>query len=251
MNNDRKETERLTPTYETSTREDYEVLNKQLHKKDSLDVLKWANTTYGHHLVYACSFGAEAMVLLDLLSKVQKDAHILFLDTDFHFDETYELIEEVKERYPQFHITLAKPMLTPDEQARTHGERLWETNPDLCCQIRKLDVLDRELNPYHAWLSGLRREQSPTRAKTEFVNADHKFQKMKICPLIHWTEEEIWMYIELHQLPYNRLHNQHYPSIGCTYCTRPVLPGEDERAGRWAGTTKTECGLHAEGGNER
>ncbi|MBM7632314.1 phosphoadenylyl-sulfate reductase [Geomicrobium sediminis] len=240
----------MSVRYHTAQHKDYETLNRKLHNKDSLDVLKWADHSFGNRLVYACSFGAEAMVLLDLLSKVQKDARILFLDTDFHFKETKQLIERVEKRYPSFEITQAKPALTPVEQAAAYGERLWETNPDLCCQMRKLDVLEHHLQPYDAWLSGLRREQSPTRANTEYVNADHKFQKIKVCPLIHWTEEEIWMYIRLHQLPYNELHDQHYPSIGCTHCTRPVLPGEDERAGRWAGTGKTECGLHTEGGRQ-
>ncbi|AST95054.1 phosphoadenylyl-sulfate reductase [Shouchella clausii] len=231
--------------YQQMEAPDYEKVNTKLKNRDSLDILRWANQTYGEKLVYACSFGAEAMVLLDLLSKVQKEAHILFLDTDFHFAETYELIERVKERYPKFRINMAKPALSPEEQAERYGEELWLKNPDQCCQIRKLDVLARELEPYDAWLSGLRREQSPTRANTEFVNQDKRFKKVKVCPLIHWTEEEIWMYIKLHQLPYNELHDHHYPSIGCTYCTKAVMPGEDARSGRWAGTGKTECGLHA------
>lgn len=231
--------------YQEMERVDYDKLNATLKNRDSLDVLRWAKDTFDKKLVYACSFGAEAMVLLDLLSKVQKEANILFLDTDFHFSETYELIERVQERYPQFQINLAKPALTPSEQANQFGEQLWLKNPDQCCQIRKLDVLERELGNYDAWLSGLRREQSPTRANTEFVNQDKRFKKLKICPLIHWTEEEIWMYIQLHKLPYNELHDQHYPSIGCTYCTNPVLPGEDARSGRWSGTGKIECGLHA------
>ncbi|WP_413077182.1 phosphoadenylyl-sulfate reductase [Shouchella phoenicis] len=231
--------------YKEMQEEDYDVLNSKLKSRDSLDILRFAQQTYGEHLVYACSFGAEAMVMLDLLSKVQKDAHILFLDTDFHFQETYELIEKVKQRYPDMQIKLAKPQLTPEEQAQQFGDKLWLSNPDKCCQIRKLDVLEREMAPFDAWLSGLRREQSPTRANTEFINQDQRFKKVKICPLIHWTEEEIWMYIELHKLPYNPLHDQHYPSIGCTYCTNPVMPGQDNRSGRWQGNQKTECGLHA------
>ncbi|WP_059103148.1 phosphoadenylyl-sulfate reductase [Shouchella shacheensis] len=231
--------------YKELSDRDYEELNETLKKSDSLDVLKWAAQTYGNKLVYACSFGAEAMVLLDLLSKVQRKAHILFLDTDFHFKETYELIDRVKERYPDFVIQMARPELTPEEQAAKYGEALWESDPNKCCQIRKLDVLERGLAPYDAWLSGLRRAQSPTRANTEFVNRDDRFQAVKICPLIHWTEEEVWMYIQLHNLPYNELHDQSYPSIGCTYCTQAVAAGEDARSGRWSNHTKTECGLHA------
>ncbi|MDY7222006.1 phosphoadenylyl-sulfate reductase [Halalkalibacterium halodurans] len=219
-------------------------VNQALERKDSLDVIKWAYKTYGDKLVYACSMGAEGMVLIDLISKVRPDAPVIFLDTDFHFSETYELIERVKERYPKLQLKLVKPELTPEEQAETYGDRLWERQPDLCCKLRKLVPLEKELAQYDAWMSGLRRDQSPTRKNTQFVNEDRRFGSTKICPLIHWTSEEIWMYIELHQLPYNDLHDKQYPSIGCEYCTRPVKEGEDERAGRWSNTSKTECGLH-------
>ncbi|GIO23702.1 phosphoadenylyl-sulfate reductase [Oceanobacillus sp. J11TS1] len=231
-------------TYQQAVIEDYEAINQKLEKKDSLEILKWAYQTYGDEIVYACSFGAEGIVLIDMIHKVKKDAVIVFLDTDFHFKETYELIDRVKQRYPTLKIEMVKPELTPEEQAEAHGPALWKVNPDLCCKIRKLVPLEQELNKYTAWISGLRREQSPTRANTQFVNQDRRFQSTKICPLIHWTEEEIWMYIKLHQLPYNELHDKNYPSIGCAYCTKAVLNGEDTRSGRWANTNKTECGLH-------
>ncbi|WP_040978987.1 phosphoadenylyl-sulfate reductase [Oceanobacillus jeddahense] len=233
-------------TYQKAAAEDYDSLNQKLKNKDSLEILKWAYQTYGDELVYACSFGAEGIVLIDMIHKVKKDAVIVFLDTDFHFKETYELIDRVKARYPSLRIEMTKPELTSEEQAEVHGAELWKVNPDLCCSIRKLIPLEQQLNQYTAWISGLRREQSPTRANTEFVNQDRRFQSVKICPLIHWTEEEIWMYIRLHQLPYNELHDKNYPSIGCEYCTKPVLEGEDARSGRWADTNKTECGLHQE-----
>ncbi|MDV2884119.1 phosphoadenylyl-sulfate reductase [Alkalihalophilus pseudofirmus] len=231
-------------TYQSLHEEDYKSLNDQLKNKDSLDVLKWAYQTFGDELVYSCSFGAEGMVLIDLISKVKKDAKIVFLDTDFHFKETYELIDKVKKKYPTLTIELKKPTLTPVEQSEIHGEELWKTNPDLCCQLRKLTPLESVLSEHQAWISGLRREQSPTRANTQFINKDQRFQSIKVCPLIHWTEEEIWMYIKLHKLPYNALHDQNFPSIGCEFCTKPVQPGEDPRSGRWAGSAKTECGLH-------
>lgn len=233
--------------YQQAAAEDYEAINQKLEKKDSLEVLKWAYQAYGDDIVYACSFGAEGMVLIDMIYKVKKEAAIVFLDTDFHFKETYELIDQVKQRYPSLRIELTKPGLKPAEQAEAHGSELWKVNPDLCCKIRKLIPLEQELNKYTAWMSGLRREQSSTRANTQFVNQDQRFQSIKICPLIHWTEEEIWMYINLHQLPYNSLHDRNYPSIGCEYCTKPVQKGEDPRSGRWANTNKTECGLHQQG----
>ncbi|KHF41787.1 phosphoadenylyl-sulfate reductase [Halalkalibacter okhensis] len=230
--------------YQALINEDYERLNKELEHKDSLEVLKWAYREFGENLVYSCSFGVEGMVLIDLISKVKKDATIVFLDTDFHFKETYHLIDKVKKRYPSLNIELAKPDLTPEEQKQQHGDRLWERDPDACCNIRKMVPLERELSRYDAWISGLRREQSPTRANTQFVNRDNRFKSIKICPLIHWKEEEIWMYVKLHQLDYNELHDKSYPSIGCEYCTKPVAKGEDPRSGRWANLAKTECGLH-------
>lgn len=229
-------------TYDTW---DEELVNElQSQFKDSLDVLKWAYREYGDDIIYACSFGAEGIVLIDLISKVNKHAKIIFLDTDLHFKETYELIEKVKSKYPSLQIELIKPSLTLKEQANIYGERLWERNPDQCCNLRKIEPLRAQLNRVSAWISGLRREQSPTRQKTNYINKDDKFRSIKICPLIYWTWEEIWMYIRLHQLPYNPLHDRGYPSIGCEMCTAPAANPNDFRSGRWVNTKKTECGLH-------
>lgn len=230
--------------YRTMDDVEYVRIHEQLANKDTLEVIRWAYGTYEHDVVYACSFGAEGVVLIDLISKVNNKATIIFLDTDFHFEETYLLIKKVRSRYPSLDIRLIKSALSPEQQHQQFGEDLWRRDPDLCCKIRKLHPLEKELDKYKAWISGLRREQSETRRKINFVNKDSRFEKVKICPLIHWTEEEIWMYIKLHQLPYNELHDQSYPSIGCTHCTRPVAEGEDSRSGRWANSLKTECGLH-------
>lgn len=217
------------------------ILEKQ---KEYLDVLKWAFREYGNDIVYACSFGAEGIVLIDLISKVNKQAQIIFLDTGLHFVETYDLIEQVKERYPTLQITMVKPKLSLTEQFEKYGGELWKENPNLCCQLRKVDPLKEALSGVKAWISGLRREQSITRRNTQYINRDDKFQNIKICPLIHWTWEEIMTYIELNKLPYNPLHDNGYPSIGCAPCTLPVKDSEDSRAGRWAGLSKIECGLH-------
>lgn len=231
-------------SYWSLTEEIQHDINEQLAKKDAIGVLKWAYSSFGEEIVYACSFGAEGIVLIDLISKVKADATIVFLDTNLHFKETYQLINHVKERYPSLNIQLKNPELTVEEQNQIHGKELWKTAPDQCCKIRKLKPLEEELSKYHAWISGLRREQSSTRANVEFVNRDNRFQSIKICPLIHWTSEEIWLYIKLHKLPYNELHDQNYPSIGCETCTIPVAEGEDSRKGRWVNSEKTECGLH-------
>lgn len=231
-----------TLTYETWNDHKAGIILSE--QRDFLDVLKWAFQEYQEEIVYACSFGAEGMVLIDLIYKVNQRAKIVFLDTGLHFSETYELIDQVKKRYPLLKIGLAKPKLTVAEQAGKFGEELWRHNPNLCCQMRKVEPLKEALSDVKAWISGLRRDQSPFRSKTNYINKDEKFHKIKICPLIHWTWKDIITYIDLNKLPYNPLHDQGYPSIGCAPCTQPVVEMGDYRAGRWVGQAKTECGLH-------
>lgn len=229
-------------TYETWN--DEKVQNVLNQHKEYLDILKWAYSEYGEDIVYSCSFGAEGIVLIDLISKINKRAAIVFLDTGLHFQETYELIDQVKKRYPELQIEMVQPKMSLTQQSKWYGEELWKDNPNLCCHMRKIIPLTEALADRKAWISGLRRVQSPSRSKTEYVNRDDKFKKIKICPLIHWTWDEVRLYLELNKLPYNPLHDQGYPSIGCAPCTSKVSDTSDLRAGRWAGLTKTECGLH-------
>lgn len=212
-------------------------------------ILQWAYDSYGDGVVYACSFGAEGIVLIDLISKVKQDASVVFLDTGIHFQETYDLIDKVKDKYPNLRIELKKPELTLEEQAAEYGSALWTRNPDQCCFIRKIKPLEDVLQGAPAWISGLRREQSASRKHTDFVNKDQRFKSIKICPLIHWTWDDVWAYIKNNDLPYNELHDQGYPSIGCIPCTSRVTDSDDPRAGRWQGFNKTECGLHLPGNN--
>lgn len=227
-------------TYDSWSEQDVESISL----KDSIDCLKWTFNQYQEEVVYACSFGAESTVLLDLISKITANANITFINTNLHFKETYDYINVVKQNYPNFNIKFIQTQLTLAQQANQFGEKLWETNPDRCCQIRKIEPLKQELTKYKAWISGLRREQSSSRANVHYINKDDKFKLVKICPLIQWTWEEIWMYIKLHQLPYHNLHDKGYPSIGCEVCTKPVDNGGDLRSGRWQSHSKTECGLH-------
>lgn len=212
--------------------------------KGALEVLQWAYDHYKDEIVYACSFGIEGIVLIDLIAKVKKDAKIVFLDTDVHFEETYKLIEAVKERYPDLQIEMKKPSLTLEEQAGQFGDELWLREPNKCCEIRKVIPLNEVLSNSTAWLSGLRREQGETRKNTEFINKDNKFKSVKVCPLIHWTWKDVWRYAHKNNLAYNILHDQGYPSIGCKTCTKPAINIDDLRSGRWTGSGKTECGLH-------
>ncbi|MGG0719623.1 phosphoadenylyl-sulfate reductase [Robertmurraya massiliosenegalensis] len=213
--------------------------------KGALSVIEWAFRMYPEEkITYASSFGAEGIVLIDLIHQVKPDAHIVFLDTDLHFPETYEVIEKIEKRFPTLRIEKKKPAFTLERQAEKYGTALWKRDPNQCCHIRKVVPLREAIGEKEAWISGLRREQSPSRAQTEFLNKDDKFKNVKICPLIHWTWDEIWAYIKAHELPYNELHDHLYPSIGCFPCTQPVTKDGDSRAGRWTGSSKTECGLH-------
>ena len=145
-----------------------------------------------------------------------------------------------------FEVERCRAALTPLAQAAAHGEALWSRDPDRCCRIRKVEPLAAKLATLQAWITGIRRDQAPTRANAKKLEWDEKFELWKANPIADWTSEQVWEHIRAHDLPYNPLHDQGYPSIGCTNCTRPVKPGEDPRAGRWSGFAKTECGLHKE-----
>lgn len=233
------------PVYETWD----DSIGKEIEKErlDYFDVLKWGYQTYGNELVYACSFGAEGIVMIDLISKVNKQADVIFLDTGLHFKETYDLINSVKRKYPKLNIRMLQPELTVDEQAEEYGDKLWKRDPNLCCHMRKTVPLTKALEGKKAWISGLRKDQSPTRKHIRFLNKDDKFQLIKICPLKDWTWEDVWTYINVNNLPYNPLHDRGYPSIGCEMCTLPAKRTADLRSGRWAHLEKTECGLHQSG----
>ncbi len=207
------------------------------------DLLVYAIDAYFPQIVLASSFGAEDVALIDMVHRINPKTPIMYLDTDFLFKETYETRDALIRKYGIAPIQV-KSLLTPTRQAEQFGDKLWERHPDECCNQRKVEPLTRTLKAYKAWITGIRRDQSPTRANAKLLEWDEKFGLMKFNPLARWTNDEVWAYIKLHDVPYNPLHDQHYPSIGCTYCTRPVQPGEDSRAGRWAGQAKTECGLH-------
>jgi len=207
------------------------------------DLLRWAFVTFGGYVEIASGFGPEGVVLIDIAAKVQPGFRIFTLDTDFLFPETYSLMERIEKRYG-LRVERLKSTLTPEDQERSHGPALWGRDPDACCNLRKVEPLREKLSQLRAWVTSIRRDQTPTRAAALKVEWDAKFHLVKINPLADWSSGKVWRYIHDHDLPYNVLHHQGYPSIGCTHCTRSVQPGEDERAGRWSGFRKTECGLH-------
>jgi phosphoadenosine phosphosulfate reductase len=207
------------------------------------DVLRWGIERFGESLAIASSFGAEDVALIDMASRITPGVRVFTLDTDFLFPETYELIDRVEARYG-IKIERSRSALTPLEQDQKFGTTLWATNPDQCCDLRKVQPLRSKLSSLVAWVTGVRREQAPTRANTRKLEWDARFGLVKLNPVADWTWNMVWDYIRANGVPYNPLHDRNYPSIGCTHCTRPVLEGEDQRAGRWSGLNKIECGLH-------
>ncbi|HXR18277.1 MAG TPA: phosphoadenylyl-sulfate reductase [Terriglobales bacterium] len=208
------------------------------------DLLRWAFVTFGGYVEIASGFGAEGVVLIDIAARVQPQFRIFTLDTDFLFPETCDLMERIEQRYG-IRVEKLKSALTPEHQEHLHGPALWSRDPDACCNLRKVEPLRKKLSQLRAWVTSIRRDQTPDRAGALKVEWDAKFHLVKINPLAAWTAGKVWRYIHDHDLPYNPLYDRGYPSIGCTHCTRSVQPGEDARAGRWSGFNKTECGLHS------
>jgi phosphoadenosine phosphosulfate reductase len=222
------------------------ALNQSLEGQAPQKILEIALGQYGPRIILACSFGAEDVVLMDIMLRINPRSVLFYLDTDFLFPETHAVRDRIIKHYQlqDEQVIQMKSMLNPAEQAAQHGEGLWLRNPDKCCQLRKIEPLTRVLNKYAAWITGIRRDQSPTRAQAGLVEWDAKFGLVKFNPLATWSWEQVWQYIRTENVPYNELHDQHFPSIGCTHCTAPVMPGDDPRSGRWQSSTKTECGLH-------
>ncbi|MBI2724422.1 MAG: phosphoadenylyl-sulfate reductase [Chloroflexi bacterium] len=227
-----------------STEAELALASAELEGRTPQEILRWAAATYQPGLTLACSFGGPSgMVLLDMVMEIDRSVEVFYLDTDFLFPETYKLRDIAAAKYG-FEPAGYMSLLTVTEQAARHGAALWERDPDACCAMRKVEPNKRALEGKRAWISGIRRDQSATRADVPLVEWDAKFGLVKVNPLAGWTESQVWSYILDHGVPYNELHDHGYPSIGCTNCTKAVRPGDDPRSGRWQGFDKTECGLH-------
>lgn len=225
---------------------DLKTWSASFETKQPQDVLAAAIDRYRGKIVLACSFGAEDVVLVDMVHRVDPSLPLFYLDTEFLFPETYATRDRVIARYnlKPAQVIQVKSLLTPQKQAADYGDALWMREPDRCCQLRKVEPLTRVLRGYEAWITGIRRDQAPSRANAGLIEWDEKFSLVKVNPLARWSWNDVWTYMKVHEVPYNPLHDQNYPSIGCTHCTAPVAPGDDPRAGRWKNFTKTECGLH-------
>ncbi|MGW5238535.1 phosphoadenylyl-sulfate reductase [Monashia sp. NPDC004114] len=211
------------------------------HEPTADEVAAWAAFHFEGSLAVACSM-ADA-VLPHVVSRFAPGVDVLFLDTGYHFSDTLVTRDIVAEDLP-INLVDVLPELTVAEQDEKYGPRLYERDPALCCQMRKVEPLARTLPAYEAWVTGVRREEAATRANTPLVTWDEKNGLVKINPLAAWTFDELQAYAVDNQVEVNSLLSDGFLSIGCEPCTRRVEPGEDPRAGRWAGFTKTECGLH-------
>jgi phosphoadenosine phosphosulfate reductase len=209
------------------------------------DVLAWALDTYRRRVVLACSFGGPTgMVALDMAMRLDRSIPVYVLDTGLLFEETHDLIERVRRHYGIEPVAVS-PKQTVAQQNERYGDALWSRNPDFCCTLRKLEPQREFLRGYAAWISAVRRDQTPARRSTPVVGWDANFGLVKISPFVRWTEAMAWEYLRERGVPYNELHERGFPSVGCVPCTRAVRGGEAPRDGRWPGLLKTECGLHA------
>lgn len=208
------------------------------------EILRWAIDRYADRLTFATGFGAEGCVLIDLIGRHRLPIDLFTLDTGVLFPETRELWRRLEARYG-LTIRGVRPEGAGEAEASLDpADRLWERDPDGCCARRKVFPLAAELGRVDAWITAIRRDQTPQRANAPVVGWDAKFDIAKVNPLVTWTSRDVWQYLRANDVPYNPLHDRGYPSVGCWPCTSPVRPGEDARAGRWRGTAKTECGLH-------
>ena len=214
---------------------------RDLEGRSPQEILRWAADTFGERFCVTSSMGDG--VLSSLAAEARPGIEVVFLDTGYHFPETIgtrdavDLVYDVK-------VRTVLPLLTVAQQDAEHGADLWKTDPDRCCAMRKVEPLDRALADYDAYASGIRRDESPTRAGTAVVEWDDKRGKVKVNPMAAWTQEDVDAYIEERGILVNPLAYDGYPSIGCAPCTHRVAEGEDPRSGRWKGSSKTECGLH-------
>lgn len=230
----------------TASPDELEALQQhslRLEKATPEEIIQWAVEAYHPKLTMATAFGPEGCVILSILAKIEPKVYVFNLDTGYQFQETLDVRDRIAQKYGIL-VDLQRPDTTVHEYEAMHGGPLYKTNSNQCCADRKIMVLHRVSRGFDAWMSGIRRDQSSHRAKAPIAGWDKKFGLVKISPLANCTNKDIWKRIVDEQIPYNILHDQGYPSIGCWPCTRSVLAGEDERAGRWSGTAKTECGLH-------
>jgi phosphoadenosine phosphosulfate reductase len=238
----------VTAVLEQITKEEVHDLAERFEDSSLTEILQWAWDRFGEKAAIGTSFQGAGLVMIDHAVKAGLPFPVFTMDTQFLFPETLELKRKLEERFG-FEIESLLPDQTPDEQAAEHGPELWKRHPDLCCTLRKVLPLQKKLASLSVWITGLRREQSDIRQKTKILELYHfdvlrDQYILKLNPIANWSREAVWDYIRANDIPYNPLQNRGYRSIGCMQCTRAVGEGESERAGRWTGFDKSECGIH-------
>ena len=231
-----------TPAAPCLTPEDLRALNERFESADPRVIVDWAIGTFGNGVSVGASFGgASGMAILHMAAALKPDVHVFVLDTDYLFEETHETLRRAVPALGLQNVEVFKSKFTHEQQAALHGSALWMRDPDLCCELRKIEPNRRALEGRTCWLSGLRRDQSEGRADTPIASWNAKFGIVKVNPLANWSARQTWAYVLENHIPYNPLLDQGYASIGCYNCT---VPGVQGRAGRWQGFEKDECGLH-------
>ncbi len=215
----------------------------RLEGQSAETILRWAVDTFYPKLTMATAFGPEGNCIIHMLAEINPRVRIFNLETGYQFPQTLELRERIKAKYG-IEVEYVRPETTVAEYEAEHGGPLYTHRSDQCCHDRKVLPLRRAVVGYEAWISAIRKDQTGDRAAAGVVQWDPKFNLVKINPLLNWTKKDVWSFIVKNDVPYNPMHDEGYPSIGCWPCTAPVGEGEDDRAGRWRGTGKKECGLH-------
>ncbi len=220
-----------------------------LKRSEPNELLAWIRNKFdSSKIVLTTSFGLEGCILIDMCSRTDLQIRVADIDTDFLFPETHALREEMTQRYPNLAFESWKPDLSPDQQAQKYGEALWSREPNKCCNLRKVIPMENHIGDFQVWMTAIRKEQSTHRANIEIMQWDWQYSLLKACPLAHWERQQVWQYVQDHNVPHNKLHYEGYPSIGCTHCTQRVpgvtSPAQYSRDGRWQSQEKTECGLH-------
>ena len=229
---------------ETAPKFDLAEVNRKLSGAHPREILRWGVEQFYPKLTMATAFGPEGCAILHMLAEIEPSVRVFNLDTGYQFAETLQLRDRIAARYG-IRVDLVGARESVAEYEAANGGPVYSRDPDRCCHDRKIIPLRRAIVGYDAWISSIRADQSAHRARADVVGWDAKFGLVKINPLLRWTHNEVWAFVIANDVPYNPLHDQNYPSIGCWPCTRAVAQGQDERAGRWAGQAKTECGLHS------
>ncbi|MGH7821499.1 MAG: phosphoadenylyl-sulfate reductase, partial [Candidatus Binatia bacterium] len=226
----------------TETVVDVQEIDARFEAAAPREILRWAAESFAPDVILTCSFQHDGVALAHMLRGIDSSVPVLFVDTGYHFSETLAYMEEITRRF-DLNLRVLRPSMPREQFARQHGLDLYSRDPDLCCAINKVAPLREALQGVRCWINGRRRNQSSLRRAISIVER-YEGGVHKVNPLVNWTSQDTHRYLVQHGIPEHPLFEKGYASIGCAPCTRPILAGEDERAGRWSGTGKTECGIH-------